>query len=116
MKQKFTVQEKKEIVRSFKWWHYEFDLGDGILTKCTRKNHMKWHNLRRNFFMGAVDELFNGSLKGKTFLDIACNAGFWSFELARRGASYGLAIDKSSELIKQAEFVRTCIQKVVELH
>jgi 2-polyprenyl-3-methyl-5-hydroxy-6-metoxy-1,4-benzoquinol methylase len=110
VKTKYTAQEKKELAATFKKWHYEFDLGDGIIMKTTRENHMRWHNIRKNFFMGVIDKLFNGSLKGKTFLDIGCNAGFWSFALIDRGASYGLAIDKSPSHIKQAEFVRNCIQ------
>lgn len=111
MKTKYTAQEKRELAAQFKRWLYEFDLGDGVIMKTSRENHMRWHNIRKKLLIGVIDKLFNGSLEGKSFLDIACNAGFWSFELARRGASYGLAIDRSAEFIKQAEFVRDCIRE-----
>ncbi|MCP5103134.1 MAG: methyltransferase domain-containing protein [bacterium] len=108
MNAKYTAKEKQELVDGFKGWYYEFDLGDGVVTKTNRENHMKWHNTRKNLFMGAVDKVFNGSMEGRTFLDIACNSGFWSFELARRGASYGLGIDMSENYIKQARLVAEC--------
>ena len=44
-------------------------------------------------------------LTGKTALDIGCNAGFYSFELARRGASV-LGVDLNEHYLKQAEFAR----------
>src|SRR4051794_2473796 len=44
-------------------------------------------------------------LTGKRALDIGCNAGFYSFELARRGADV-LAIDFDRRYLRQAEWAR----------
>lgn len=44
-----------------------------------------------------------GSLDGWTALDIGCNAGFYSFELARRGASV-TAIDCDPHYLRQARW------------
>jgi tRNA (mo5U34)-methyltransferase len=44
-------------------------------------------------------------LHGATALDIGCNAGFYSFELARRGADV-LAIDSDPHYLRQAEWAR----------
>src|SRR3954466_1690078 len=44
-------------------------------------------------------------LSGKRVLDIGCNAGFYSFELARRGA-HVLAIDFDRRYLRQAEWAR----------
>ena len=44
-------------------------------------------------------------LTGKTALDIGCNAGFYSFELARRGATV-LGVDLNEHYLKQARFAR----------
>ncbi|WP_022681643.1 TIGR04290 family methyltransferase [Sphingobium bisphenolivorans] len=41
-------------------------------------------------------------LSGKTVLDIGCNAGFYSFEMKRRGASHVLGIDSDERYLAQA--------------
>lgn len=43
-------------------------------------------------------------LTGKTVLDIGCNAGFYSFEMARRGAARVLGIDADPRYLDQARF------------
>jgi len=53
-------------------------------------------------------ERFAGSLpsdlRGKTVLDIGCNAGFYSIEMKRRGASRVLGIDSDESYLAQAVF------------
>lgn len=43
-------------------------------------------------------------LSGKTVLDIGCNAGFYSLEMKRRGASRVLGIDTDEHYLRQARF------------
>ena len=43
-------------------------------------------------------------LTGKTVLDIGCNAGFYSFEMKRRGAARVLGIDTDEHYLRQARF------------
>jgi len=43
-------------------------------------------------------------LTGKTVLDIGCNAGFYSFEMTRRGAARVLGIDEDDRYLEQARF------------
>ena len=43
-------------------------------------------------------------LRGKTVLDIGCNAGFYSMEMKRRGADRVLAIDFDEDYLAQARF------------
>lgn len=114
MNSKYTPQEKQEIVDSFKVWNYRFDLGDGIITEPSRKDHQVWQDIRRDLFMGAVRKMFKGSLKGKRFLDIGCNAGFWTHEFLKIGASSALAVDKRAEKIRQAQFVWDCLHPAEE--
>jgi tRNA (mo5U34)-methyltransferase len=45
-------------------------------------------------------------LTGKRVLDIGCNAGFYSFEMKRRGASSVLGIDHNPSYLTQARFAR----------
>jgi tRNA (mo5U34)-methyltransferase len=43
-------------------------------------------------------------LKGKSVLDIGCNAGFYSFEMKRRGAGDVVGIDSDDRYLEQARF------------
>ncbi|HET7316085.1 MAG TPA: TIGR04290 family methyltransferase [Sphingomicrobium sp.] len=43
------------------------------------------------------------SLKGKTVLDIGCNAGFYSIEMKRRGADRVVGIDSDERYLAQAQ-------------
>jgi tRNA (mo5U34)-methyltransferase len=45
-------------------------------------------------------------LTGKSVLDIGCNAGFYSFEMKRRGAARVLGVDSEPLYLRQAEFAR----------
>jgi tRNA (mo5U34)-methyltransferase len=56
---------------------------------------VKW----RNF-----EEIVPKSLKGKTVLDIGCNAGFYAMEMKRRGADRVLGLDSRDEYLAQARF------------
>ena len=48
--------------------------------------------------------LLPADLTGRTVLDIGCNAGFYSFEMARRGAARVLGIDSDPRYLEQARF------------
>lgn len=54
------------------------------------------------FFRHAVPD----ELSGRRVLDIGCNAGFYSFEMKRRGAAYVLGIDHDETYLAQARFAR----------
>lgn len=43
-------------------------------------------------------------LRGKTVLDIGCNAGFYSIEMKRRGADLVVGIDRDEDYLAQARF------------
>ena len=43
-------------------------------------------------------------LTGKSVLDIGCNAGFYSFEMKRRGAAEVIGIDSDDRYLEQARF------------
>jgi tRNA (mo5U34)-methyltransferase len=44
------------------------------------------------------------SLKGKSVLDIGCNAGFYAMEMKRRGADRVLGLDTHDDYLEQARF------------
>jgi tRNA (mo5U34)-methyltransferase len=53
-------------------------------------------------------------LSGKTVLDIGCNAGFYSFEMKRRGADRVLGIDTDEHYLAQARFAASISELDVE--
>jgi tRNA (mo5U34)-methyltransferase len=53
-------------------------------------------------------------LRGKSVLDVGCNAGFYSFEMKRRGASRVLGVDSSPNYLAQARFAAEVLQVDVE--
>jgi len=79
-------------------WFHNLDLG-GVRTA---PDHflgdypaIKWRN-----FAHAIP----ADLSGKTVLDIGCNGGFYSIEMARRGAARVLGIDSDEDYLAQARF------------
>jgi tRNA (mo5U34)-methyltransferase len=56
---------------------------------------VKWRN-----FSDTVPK----SLKGRTVLDLGCNAGFYAMEMKRRGADRVLGLDSRDEYLAQARF------------
>jgi SAM-dependent methyltransferase len=65
---------------------YEFDLGDGVKTPLLIEELRSVHQTRELMIMPAVSQYFPHGLSGKYCLDIACNEGYFSHLLFRRGA------------------------------
>jgi tRNA (mo5U34)-methyltransferase len=53
-------------------------------------------------------------LDGKSVLDVGCNAGFYSFEMKRRGAVRVLGIDEDPDYLAQARFAAEVSELDVE--
>ena len=60
---------------------------------------------RRDLITGTVQELLGEELATTTGLDIGCNNGFFSLDMAHRGAQHVDGIDLRPENIAQAEFL-----------
>lgn len=91
-----STQEK---IDSLKPWFHNIHLPDG---SQTAPDHFlgdfpkfKWENIQNSI---------PADLKGWKALDIGCNAGFYSIELAKRGAEV-VAIDLDEHYLKQAKWV-----------
>jgi tRNA (mo5U34)-methyltransferase len=90
-----TLRDK---IESLGPWFHNLHLPNGVQTA---PNHyfgdfpkFKWEDIK-----GSIPE----NLEGWTALDIGCNAGFYSFELAKRGAQV-LGIDLDPHYLKQAKW------------
>jgi tRNA (mo5U34)-methyltransferase len=92
-----------ELTRLEPWFHY-IDLGDGLNTKTKSAIGEPVEHPRPTW--EKVKVCLPKDLSGQTVLDVGCNAGFYSIEMKRRGASRVVGIDSQRELIRQAGFVR----------
>ena len=79
-------------------WFHNLHLPGGIQTAPSHAlgdfPHSKWVE---------IAPYVPGDLSGWTVLDVGCNAGFYSFELAHRGA-HVTAIDLDAHYLRQAEW------------
>jgi tRNA (mo5U34)-methyltransferase len=94
---------EKEIVSLGPWFH-NLHLSNDIMTA---PNHPLGDFPR--FKWDQISPYFPEDLKGWKILDIGCNAGFYSFELARRGADV-LGIDIDEHYLKQARWAADKIE------
>ncbi len=92
----------RERVRSLGPWFHNLRLGDGEVQ--TAPDHPLGDfptNYWRHFERTVPEDS-----SGLSVLDVGCNAGFYSFEMKRRGASRVLGIDHDPTYLAQARFAR----------
>jgi tRNA (mo5U34)-methyltransferase len=92
-----------ELQRLQPWFH-RIDLGGGVFTKTESAIGEPLEHPQPTW--ETVKACLAGDLSGKTVLDVGCNAGFYSIEMKRRGATRVLGVDSQRTLIRQATFVR----------
>lgn len=89
-------------------WFHNLDLGHGVLTA---PDHPLGDFL--NDIWSFVGRCLPDDLTGATVLDIGCNAGFYSQQLARRGARV-LGIDTDERYLAQARFAADILGLEIE--
>ncbi len=92
-----TPDELRAEVERLAPWFHNIDLGHGI---HTAPDHFLGDYPRFKFARFA--DALPADLTGKSVLDIGCNAGFYSVEMKRRGASRVLGIDSDERYLAQA--------------
>jgi tRNA (mo5U34)-methyltransferase len=99
-----TMTDLHEEIRELGPWFHNLHLPDGSQTA-------PGHQLGDfpSFKWKAIAPFFPERMEGKTVLDIGCNAGFYSIELARRGARV-TAIDVDEHYLAQARWAANVFQ------
>ncbi len=104
-----TREEIERRVRALGQWFHNMDL-DGV---PTAPHHflgdfpaVKWKR-----FAHAIP----ADLRGRTVLDVGCNAGFFSIEMKRRGAARVVGIDSDEGYLAQARFAAEVYGVDIEL-
>jgi tRNA (mo5U34)-methyltransferase len=96
-------------VRELAPWFHNLDLG-GIQTAPEHAlGDYPQHKWRR--FAHALP----ADLRGKTVLDIGCNAGFYALEMKRRGAARVVGVDSDPRYLAQAQLAAEVFGLEVEL-
>ena len=105
-----SVEEIRSTVEKLGPWFHNLDL-HGVKTAPTHflgdYPNIKWRN-----FCDAIPR----DLRGRTVLDIGCNAGFYSIEMKRRGADRVVAIDTETMYLNQARFAAEMSSVAIEFH
>lgn len=96
-------------IRELAPWFHNMTL-DGIETA---PDHMLGDFPRTK--LARFARLLPDDLSGKSVLDIGCNAGFYSFEMARRGASRVVGIDSDRRYLAQAKLASEVFGVSIEL-
>jgi SAM-dependent methyltransferase len=99
----------EDEVRRLGPWSAPFELAHGVTTMPDRDlirmvagSRLKF---RRDLITGTVAELVGDSLSRTSVLDIGCNSGFFSLDVAARGARHVDGVDLRSRNIAQARFL-----------
>jgi tRNA (mo5U34)-methyltransferase len=90
-------------------WFHNLDLG-GI---ATAPHHFLGDYPRRHW--QTFENVLPWDLRGRTVLDVGCNAGYFSIELKRRGADRVVAIDSDTRYLAQARLASDVLGVPIEL-
>jgi len=104
-------EELLEQIRAMAPWHMSIPLAGGIRTgegnRGTRNG--RDHSISvisPNELRPLLEQLYPNGLKGKRFLDCACNAGGYSLLASDLGADYCFGFDVRDHWIEQAKFLQ----------
>ena len=104
----WTEEEVRQRIAELGTWFHNMDLA-GVPTAPEHflgdYPRVKWARFR---------DTLPADLTGKTVLDIGCNAGFYSFEMKKRGAARVLGIDWDPQYLDQARFAAEVLGLDVE--
>ncbi len=104
----FSREHIERRVKELGKWFHNLDLG-GVLTAPEHflgdYPMVKWAR-----FCDALPH----DLRGKSVLDIGCNAGFYSFEMKRRGADRVVGVDSDEDYLAQARFAAEVLGLEIE--
>jgi 2-polyprenyl-3-methyl-5-hydroxy-6-metoxy-1,4-benzoquinol methylase len=103
-----TRQQLEDQVAKLAPWLQYFALEHGVTTlpdELMTSVLRTRISFRRDLIVGTLHDLLGDELVDTTFLDIGCNNGYFSLDLADRGAARVVGIDRHPRNIDQARFL-----------
>lgn len=105
-----SPERLREHVRALDPWMVPFRLGKGVTTidveSRAGNQNIQNYLFRRNLITDTVVEVLGEDLASSTVLDVGCNSGFFSLDLATSGAQHVDGVDLRPENIARANFVK----------
>ncbi len=97
----------QDRVQALRPWSYHVDFGHTTTAAFGSYNDttMAFHRYRSALISATVAELLGEELKSASVLDVACNCGVFSLDLADRGAAHVTGFDLIEHNIEQARFL-----------
>lgn len=103
-----TAEQIQKDIKSLGKWFHNINL-KGVYTAPDHFLGDYPYNKYKNF-AGSIP----GNLKGKTVLDIGCNAGFYSIEMKKRGADRVIGIDSDERYLAQARYASAVLGQEID--
>jgi 2-polyprenyl-3-methyl-5-hydroxy-6-metoxy-1,4-benzoquinol methylase len=104
----FSNEQLVARIKALGKWTVPWPLGRGMSTLPDNDLTRTSANailFRRDLINGTIAALLGPAITDKTVLDLGCNSGFFSFDLAERGAQQVSGIDLRAENVAQALFL-----------
>lgn len=95
----------KARVERLRPWGYGIQLRPGIATEGPVALERMIY--RSHLISGAIRRLLGEQLRDTTFIDFACNHGYFTLELAHAGARKATGLDLRAENVAKAEFLKS---------
>lgn len=112
MEERMTREELLSELERLQPWFHRIDLGGGLYTKTESVMGEPVDHPAGPW--GVIGKCIPEDLKGKSVLDVGCNAGFYAIEAKRRGAARVLGVDGQRQHVRQAVFVRKALGLDIE--
>jgi SAM-dependent methyltransferase len=87
-------------------WFYPFEFQNGARAELEDESALSIHESRAQGIFPVLDRHFQGRWASTSCLDIACHEGWFSLQIAQRGAQRVRGIDIREERIEKATFIR----------
>jgi tRNA (mo5U34)-methyltransferase len=102
----YPKDEIEVILDRYPEWFYNFEFVNGASTKNTDQKTNEIHVTRAGIIFPFLDQLYEGKWEQIDCLDIACNQGWFSSQLAIRGAHQITGIDIRENHIQMANAIK----------
>jgi tRNA (mo5U34)-methyltransferase len=103
---KLPAAEVAEQLRQLGPWFYPFEFQTGAKAEPLDQSALVIHQSRAAGIFPVLDQHFKGRWANVSCLDIACHEGWFSLQIAQRGARKVRGIDIRPERIEKANFLR----------
>lgn len=103
---KWDSQKTIEEVSRYDDWFYRFKFTNGVVTDLKEDLINTIHETRAEIVFPFLDEMFKDRWNETTCVDIACNQGWFSTQIALRGAKEVEAFDIRQEHLDMANAIK----------